>query len=159
MCTDRKKKFCDCILQNVVKRLRDGNVKILKFIMDIFRLVGLLLVTLVVLILWQPVTAICKFFRDGRYETSEGTTKVLRHKEKRYTDLAASRGDLIEGSIEAVFEPMVQGYIIFPSIIDIFRHVTHVQVTQMVPHCKQTAVIFQKFKHVRCTHLSLFSKS
>ena len=36
-------------------------------------------------------------------------------------DLAASRGELIEVSIEAVFEPMVQGYIIFPSIISIIQ--------------------------------------
>lgn len=31
------------------------------------------------------------------------------------------RGELIEVSIEAVFEPMVQGYIIFPSIIGIIH--------------------------------------
>ena len=46
---------------------------------------------------------------------------VIRRKEKRYVDLAASRGELIEVSIEAVFEPMVQGYIIFPSIISIIQ--------------------------------------
>ena len=92
--------------------------------------------------LWQPITAICKFVRDGKYETSEGDTKVQCRKNKRYTDLAASRGELIEVSIEAVFEPMVQGkdfckilvlifwilhpwifagYIIFPSIISIIQ--------------------------------------
>lgn len=96
------------------------------------------------LVLWQPVTAMCKFYRDARYEASEGTikvkfhyvitqkvkdyfnnflnlTQVVRRKEKRYVDLAASRGELIEVSIEAVFEPMVQGYIIFPSIIGIIQ--------------------------------------
>ena len=46
---------------------------------------------------------------------------MIRRKEKRYVDLAASRGELIEVSIEAVFEPMVQGYIIFPSIISIIQ--------------------------------------
>lgn len=54
-----------------------------------------------------------------RFESSEGTVKVQRRKTKRYNDLAASRGELIEVCIEAVFEPMVQGYIIFPYIIDI----------------------------------------
>ena len=49
------------------------------------------------------------------------TSLVIRRKEKRYVDLAASRGELIEVSIEAVFEPMVQGYIIFPSIISIIQ--------------------------------------
>lgn len=77
------------------------------------------MVTFVALALWQPVTAFCKFYRDGMYETSVGTDKVIRHKEKRYVDLAASRGELIEVNIEAVFEPMVQGYIIFPSIFQI----------------------------------------
>ena len=40
-------------------------------------------------------------------------------------DLAASRGELIEVNIEAVFEPMVQGYIIFPSIIDIIERLAN----------------------------------
>jgi hypothetical protein len=34
--------------------------------------------------------------------------QVVRRKEKRFVDLAASRGELLEVSIEAVFEPMVQ---------------------------------------------------
>ena len=59
-----------------------------------------------------------------RYEASEGKAKVIARKEKRYTDLAASRGELIEVSIEAVFEPMVQGYIIFPSIISIITRLS-----------------------------------
>ena len=36
-------------------------------------------------------------------------------------DLAASRGELMEVSIEDVFEPMIQGYIIFPSMISIVQ--------------------------------------
>ena len=85
----------------------------------------MLFITFWALVLWQPVTAICKFYRDARYESSEGKIKVKRRKEKRYVDLAASRGELIEVSIEAVFEPMVQGYIIFPSIIDIIERLAH----------------------------------
>ena len=50
---------------------------------------------------------------------------MVRRKEKRYVDLAASRGDIIEVSIEAVFEPMVQGYIIFPSIIGIIQRLAN----------------------------------
>jgi len=63
------------------------------------------------------------FAHTFRYEASEGTIRVQRRKEKRFVDLAASRGELIEVSIEAVFEPMVQGYIIFPSIIDIIGRI------------------------------------
>ena len=51
--------------------------------------------------------------------------KVVRRKEKRFVDLAASRGELIEVSIEAVFEPMVQGYIIFPAIIGIIQRLAN----------------------------------
>jgi hypothetical protein len=51
--------------------------------------------------------------------------RVVRRKEKRYVDLAASRGELIEVSIEAVFEPMIQGYIIFPSIIGIIQRLAN----------------------------------
>ena len=42
---------------------------------------------------------------------------------KRHSDLTASRGELIEVNIESAFEPIIQGYIIFPNIIDIFDKV------------------------------------
>ena len=89
------------------------------------KLAGYLLVTFFVLVLWQPVTAACKFYRDGKFETSVGMDKVEKRKAKRFNDLTASRGDLIEVSIEAVFEPMVQGYIIFPSIIEIMERLSN----------------------------------
>ena len=38
---------------------------------------------------------------------------------KRQSDLTASRGELIEVNVESAFEPIIQGYIIFPNIIDI----------------------------------------
>ena len=90
------------------KDLQKSN-KITKKLCLISKLITLSFITFITLALWQPITAICKFVRDGKYETSEGDTKVQCRKEKRYTDLAASRGELIEVSIEAVFEPMVQG--------------------------------------------------
>ena len=71
------------------------------------------------MVLWQPLTALIKFYRDGKYETSSGKDKVKELRKRRYLDVAASRADLIETSIEATFEPLVQGYIIFPSIINI----------------------------------------
>ena len=104
---------------NLVRDLREKKMTVSKYCGTLLRLLVNLVYTALALILWQPVTAVCKFYRDARYEASEGTTKVIRRKEKRYVDLAASRGELIEVSIEAVFEPMVQGYIIFPSIISI----------------------------------------
>ena len=80
----------------------------LKILFNVMYLASLCFVTGLALTFWQPVTACCKFYRDARYESSEGITKVRRRKEKRYVDLAASRGELIEVCIEAVFEPMVQ---------------------------------------------------
>ena len=82
-------------------------------------MVGYLFITFIVVVLWQPVTALIKFYRDGKYETSSGKEKVKELRKRRYLDVAASRADLIETSIEATFEPLVQGYIIFPSIINI----------------------------------------
>ena len=97
-----------CLLQDLWKDLQKSN-KITKKLCLISKLITLSFITFITLALWQPITAICKFVRDGKYETSEGDTKVQCRKNKRYTDLAASRGELIEVSIEAVFEPMVQG--------------------------------------------------
>ena len=42
---------------------------------------------------------------------------------KRQSDLTASRGELIEVNVESAFEPIIQGYIIFPNIIDIFEKI------------------------------------
>ena len=74
------------------------------------------------MVFWQPTTALIKFYRDGIYETSCGKEKVKELRKRRGLDLAASRADLIETSIEATFEPLVQGYIIFPSIIVITKN-------------------------------------
>lgn len=83
------------------------------------KLVGYLFITIFAVVLWQPITALIKFYRDGVYETSSGKDKVKELRKRRFLDVAASRADLIETSIEATFEPLVQGYIIFPSIINI----------------------------------------
>ena len=58
----------------------------------IIKLLWFVFCTFIILVFWQPVTAFCKFFNDGRHDTSEGEIKVERRTEKRYTDLAASRG-------------------------------------------------------------------
>ena len=91
--------------------------------MEIFchliKLAGYLFITFFVVVLWQPITALIKFYRDGIYETSSGKDKVKELRKRRLLDVAASRADFIETSIEATFEPLVQGYIIFPSIINI----------------------------------------
>ena len=86
---------------------------------SLIKLVGYLFITIFVVVLWQPITALIKFYRDGVYETSSGKDKVKELRKRRFLDVAASRADLIETSIEATFEPLVQGYIIFPSIINI----------------------------------------
>ena len=61
-----------------------------------------------------------QFYRDGIYETYSGNRRVDARIRKRHSDLTASRGELIEVNIESAFEPIIQGYIIFPNIIDIF---------------------------------------
>ena len=91
----------------------------LKRLCHLLKLIGHLVIASVVVVLWQPVTAFIKFFRDGMFEASSGQDKVKRLKQRRYDDLTASRADLVETSIEATFEPLVQGYIIFPSIIQL----------------------------------------
>ena len=77
------------------------------------------MVTFFVIIFWQPITALFKFYRDGVYETSTGNQRVDARIRKRQSDLTASRGELIEVNVESAFEPIIQGYIIFPNIIDI----------------------------------------
>ena len=88
------------------------------------RFLAWLLVTFFVIIFWQPITALFKFYRDGVYETSTGNQRVDARIRKRQSDLTASRGELIEVNVESAFEPIIQGYIIFPNIIDIALEVS-----------------------------------
>ena len=102
-------------------------------------------------VLWQPITALIKFYRDGRYETSSGKDKVKQLKERRLLDVAASRADLIETSIEATFEPLVQGYIIFPSIINITNQLKNFYVVD------QTGDLTIQFHMTSLEQIQLFS--
>ena len=106
---------------------------------SLLRLVGWTVLTIVTIIFWQPITAFFKvfnsaptqlttflgfqFYRDGIYETSSGNRRVDARIRKRHSDLTASRGELIEVNIESAFEPIIQGYIIFPNILDIFHKI------------------------------------
>ena len=89
------------------------------------KLIGYGVIIFFVVVLWQPITALCKFYHDGMYETSSGKDKVKKLRRRRYHDLSASRADLIETSIEATFEPLVQGYIVFPSFIQICERLSN----------------------------------
>ena len=97
----------------------------LKFIGGILKLLAWLSVTIFVIIFWQPITALFKFYRDGVYHTSMGNKRVDARIRKRQSDLTASRGELIEVNCESAFEPIIQGYIIFPNIIDIAEKISN----------------------------------
>ena len=90
-------------------------------IQNFLRLIYLVVLTILAIIFWMPVSAWCKFKTDGKYQTSTGIEKVKMRRNKRCMDLAASRGELMEVCIEDVFEPMIQLYIIFPGMISIVR--------------------------------------
>ena len=90
-----------------------------KFITTCLHLLQWVMLAVLAVIFWMPVSAWCKFMADGKYEISTGMEKVRLRRNKRCMDVAASRGELMEVSIEDVFEPMIQGYIILPSIISI----------------------------------------
>jgi len=94
-----------------------------KFFGAILRFLTWLCLTIFVVIFWQPITALFKFYRDGVYETASGNQRVDARIRKRQSDLTASRGQLIEVNVESAFEPIIQGYIIFPNIIDIAEKV------------------------------------
>ena len=95
----------------------------LNFIGALCKFLAWLLLTIFVIIFWQPITALFKFYRDGVYESATGNARVDARIRKRQSDLTASRGQLIEVNVESAFEPIVQGYIIFPNIIDIAEKV------------------------------------
>ena len=53
---------------------------ILSQLVHLMKLAWWLFLTFFALVLWQPVTAACKFYRDGKFETSVGMEKVEKRK-------------------------------------------------------------------------------
>lgn len=102
-----------------VKEMNHNRWRPLALVASVCKFVGLFAVIFFVVVFWQPITALFKFYRDGIYETSSGNKRVDARIKKRRSDLTASRGELIEVNVESAFEPIIQGYIIFPNIIDI----------------------------------------
>ena len=107
------------------KDLRTAKCLSFSLIMTFIRLIVWVLLAVLAIIFWMPVSAWCKFMVDGKYQTATGMQKVRLRRDKRCMDLAASRGELMEVSIEDVFEPMIQLYIIFPSIISILQRLNN----------------------------------
>ena len=91
----------------------------LKIIIALIQFIGWFCITLIAIIFWKPITALFKFYRDGIYETSLGNRRVYARIRKRQSELTASRGEFIEVNVESAFEPIIQGYIIYPNICDI----------------------------------------
>ena len=112
-------------LINAFKSLKVQGCHPCHWLASLIQFVGWLLVTMLTVIFWQPITALFKFYRDGKYETASGKKRVEARIRKRQSDLTASRGELIEVNVESAFEPIIQGYIIFPNIIDIFEKISN----------------------------------
>ena len=92
----------------------------LAYLRSLFRFFGWLFVTFLAIILWQPLTCVYKMWTDGKYFINyTGIKKVQLRQAKRRNDLVASRGELVEVNIEATFEPIVQGYIMFPNAVSV----------------------------------------
>ena len=106
-----------------MKALKTQCCNPLQWMFCLLKFIGWFILTIVTVIFWQPITALFKFYRDGKYETSSGNRRVEARIGKRQSDLTASRGELIEVNVESAFEPIIQGYIIFPNIIDIFEKI------------------------------------
>ena len=101
----------------------NANWKCYSPILSVLSLIGWVFLAVLAVIFWMPVSAWFKYRTDVKYETANGTEKVKLRRHKRCMDLAASRGELMEASIEDVFEPMIQGYIMFPGMISIIKRV------------------------------------
>lgn len=103
----------------------DANYKCYSPILSVLSLIRWIFLAILAVIFWMPVSAWCKYRSDGKYETASGMKKVKMRRNKRCMDLAASRGELMEASIEDVFEPMIQGYIMFPGMISIIKRINN----------------------------------
>ena len=88
------------------------------------KLIFWIFATFIAIIFWQPLTALCKMWTEGKYENTEGITKVKSRKSKRRNDFVASRGELVEVIFEATFEPIIQGYIMLPNTVNLLERLS-----------------------------------
>eukprot|EP00092_Neocalanus_flemingeri_P014096 GFUD01015205.1.p1 GENE.GFUD01015205.1~~GFUD01015205.1.p1 ORF type:complete len:1185 (+),score=225.12 GFUD01015205.1:258-3557(+) len=115
--TKTRKRFSDSFHE-----LRENKCN-LKTFPILLKTLAYLVVCLIVIVLWTPITALYQWVWSSKYEIAFGRKKVEARKGKRRCDLTASRGELCEVNVESAFEPVVQGYIIFPYIVMLSRKI------------------------------------
>ena len=82
-----------------------------------FQLLGLIIVALYQIIFWPVNKFFKRFINEGRYLTSHGTEKIKAQKKHEVDTILSSRAHMIEVSSESSFQPLLQLYLILPTII------------------------------------------
>ena len=67
--------------------------------------------------LWPIITIFLNFYYGARYETSRGVMRNELENTLRVTAQACGRAKLLEASIEATFQPVLQWYLLYPKVM------------------------------------------
>ena len=97
------------------------------------------------IIIWPLIAIFRRFYYRLQHERSKGGERIAMEKELRETSHACARSRLLEASIEATFQPLLQWYLLYPKVVHIiltesstFGHLTD----NLLPHLSIVSSIF-----------------
>jgi len=70
--------------------------------------------------LWPFAVLFIKYYNDGKYYLAKGAKKVAREKKIETSEVLYSTARVMEVSLESSFQPTIQLYLLFPSLIENF---------------------------------------
>jgi len=68
--------------------------------------------------LWPFAVLFIKYYNDGKYYLAKGAKKVAREKKIETSEVLYSTARVMEVSLESSFQPTIQLYLLFPSLIE-----------------------------------------
>jgi len=66
---------------------------------------------------WPIAVLFIKYYEDGKYYLSKGAKKVAREKKIETSEVLYSTARVMEVSLESSFQPTIQLYLLFPSLV------------------------------------------
>jgi hypothetical protein len=67
--------------------------------------------------LWPIAVLFIKYYEDGKYYLSKGAKKVAREKKIETSEVLYSTARVMEVSLESSFQPTIQLYLLFPTLV------------------------------------------
>ena len=99
-------------------------------------------------LVWPIISIIQNFIYCVRYETAKGFRRNKLETKLRRSSEACGRTKLLEASIEATFQPVLQWYLLYPTVLEMFvkntfalTHQSTLNITDVLPYMSMLSSI------------------